>query len=77
MEGMTHDDHRERRDALLTSDDILMSVAMSRLCMQSYRVVQAVRERQKGVAPVVGEGAGRYSSLTRIPRTIRMTMGMV
>lgn len=58
MEGMTHDDHRERRDALLTSDDILMSVAMSRLCMQSYRVVRAVRERQKGVATVVGEGGG-------------------
>lgn len=56
MEGMAHhDDHRERRDALLTSDDILMSVAMSRLCMQSERVVRAVRERQKGVATGGGE----------------------
>ena len=47
MEGMAHDGARMdggfKGDSPFEPDEILMSVAMSRLCMQSYRVVRAVR----------------------------------
>ena len=57
MEGMDH--CGERRDSLAPDDMsemILMSVAMSRLCMQSERVVKAVRESCGKPSPVVGKG---------------------
>ncbi len=43
MEGMAHDGVRVGGDSRLESDEILMSVAMSRLCMQNERVVRTVR----------------------------------
>ena len=54
MESMDHGLGESRPQ--LESDDILLSVAMSRLCMQSERVVKAVRESCGKPSPVVGEG---------------------
>lgn len=59
MEGMTHDGGLvESRPPQLESEEILLSVAMSRLCMQSERVVKAVRESCGKPSPVVGKGGG-------------------